>query len=127
MAQYYEIVIFTAALKDVNVFLSLSILNSFDKQYADWAIDNIDKNKNVSYRLYRHHASFEGNGYAKDLSKLGRDLSKVIIVDNIAENFRLQPDNGIFIKTWYEDQEDTALMELAPLLKGLLSPNQVEC
>ena len=127
MAQYYEIVIFTAALKDVNVFLSLSILNSFDKQYADWAIDNIDKNKNVSYRLYRHHASFEGNGYAKDLSKLGRDLSKVIIVDNIAENFRLQPDNGIFIKTWYEDPEDTALMELAPLLKGLLSPNQVEC
>ena len=114
-------------------FLQYLSLKSF-VQYADWAIDNIDKNKNISHRLYRHHASFEGNGYAKvksfnrialsslfklqDLSKLGRDLSKVIIVDNIAENFKLQPDNGIFIKTWYEDPEDTALLELAPLLKG---------
>jgi len=39
----------------------------------------------------------------KDLSKLGRDLSKTIIVDNIAENFVLQKDSGIFISTWYDD------------------------
>lgn len=39
-------------------------------------------------------------------------------MDNVAENFKLQPDNGIFIKTWYDDPEDTALLELTPLLKG---------
>jgi TFIIF-interacting CTD phosphatases, including NLI-interacting factor len=39
----------------------------------------------------------------KDLGNLGRDLSKTIIVDNLAENFALQPDNGIFIKTWLND------------------------
>ncbi len=39
----------------------------------------------------------------KDLSKIGRDLAKTIIVDNIAENFLLQKDSGIFISTWYSD------------------------
>lgn len=39
-------------------------------------------------------------------------------MDNVAENFQLQPDNGIFIKSWFEDMTDTALEELAPLLKG---------
>ena len=57
----------------------------------------------------------------KDLSRIGRDLSKTIIVDNIAENFQLQPDNGIFIKTWIDDMNDTALLELAPLLKQIVN------
>ena len=55
--------------------------------------------------------------FVKDLSRIGRPLHKTIIVDNVAENFSLQPDNGIFIKSWFEDPSDTALHELAPLLK----------
>ena len=55
--------------------------------------------------------------FIKDLSRIGRPLNKTIIVDNVAENFSLQPDNGIFIKSWFEDPSDTALLELAPLLK----------
>ena len=56
----------------------------------------------------------------KDLSKIGRPLSKTIIVDNIAENFLLQKDNGIFIKSWYDDPYDTELKELIPLLKQIV-------
>jgi len=33
----------------------------------------------------------------------------MIIVDNIPENFALQPDNGIFIKSWFSDSNDNAL------------------
>jgi CTD small phosphatase-like protein 2 len=29
----------------------------------------------------------------------------------------LQPDNGVFIRTWIDDPTDNALEELAPLLK----------
>ena len=43
------------------------------------------------------------NHFVKDLSRLGRNLKKVIIVDNIADNFQHQPENGIFIRTWYND------------------------
>jgi CTD small phosphatase-like protein 2 len=54
----------------------------------------------------------------KDLSKIGRDLKTSIIVDNVADNFCLQPDNGIFIKTWYDDMTDSCLEDLIPLLRG---------
>jgi len=48
----------------------------------------------------------------KDLSLLGRDINKTIIIDNISDNFILQPDNGIFISTWYDDMRDRLIMEL---------------
>ena len=56
----------------------------------------------------------------KDLSKLGRPLERTIIVDNLAENFILQKDNGIFIQTWLEDPTDTQLRDMIPLLKQLV-------
>ena len=43
-----------------------------------------------------------------------------MIVDNVAENFQLQPDNGVFIRTWIDDPHDNALEELAPLLKEIV-------
>lgn len=62
----------------------------------------------------------EGPIIIKDLSKLGRPLEKCIIVDNLAENFILQKDNGIFIQTWLEDPTDTQLRDMIPLLKQLV-------
>ena len=47
----------------------------------------------------------------------------MIIVDNIAENFQLQPENGIFIKSWFTDDKDTALFELGPLLIAIAESN----
>ena len=74
-------------------------------------MDRIDpERKLIQYRLYRQHASFTNGVYIKDLSKLGRDLKKVIIVDNVKENFTLQRENGIFIKTWINDFEDKVLL-----------------
>ena len=56
--------------------------------------------------------------YIKDLSRLGRDLSKTIIVDNVPENFLLQQSNGIFITSWFDDVTDTALYKLGAILKN---------
>lgn len=58
--------------------------------------------------------------FIKDLSNLGRDLSKTIIVDNITENFLLQPDNGVTIKSWFDDPDDTALVDMTPLLRQIV-------
>jgi CTD small phosphatase-like protein 2 len=55
------------------------------------------------------------------LSLIGRDLTKILIIDNMPQNFRLQKENGIFIKSFFgEDQDDTALLELIPILTGIL-------
>ena len=81
-------------------------------------LDQLDPNNYISYRLYRQHAIPAGNYYLKDLSRVGRDISKMLIVDNVAENFQLQPDNGILIRSFFDDMNDNALLELMPLLKG---------
>jgi CTD small phosphatase-like protein 2 len=40
-----------------------------------------------------------------------------MIIDNMPQNFRLQKENGIFIRTFYgEDSDDTALFDLIPIL-----------
>lgn len=101
----YELVIFTAATQD----------------YADWVIDQIDPNKLIHHRLYRQHALPWGPIFVKDMSRLGRDLDRTLIIDNVQENFMLQPSNGIFIFTWYDDPHDTALFALTPLLDELIA------
>ena len=47
-------------------------------------------------------------------------MKKTIIIDNISDNFILQPDNGIFISTWYDDMSDNFLKEISPLLVELV-------
>ena len=105
VSKYYELIIFTAATKE----------------YADPILDAIESNKlYFDYRLYRQHTIVYNNDFIKDLSKLGRDLSKVIIVDNMPQNFRLQKENGIFIKAfWGEDNYDTALYDLGIILEKI--------
>lgn len=73
MSKLYEVCIFTAAMQD----------------YADWVLEMIDKDKRISYRMYRQHASPTNMVFIKDLSRIGRPLNKTIIVDNVAENFSL--------------------------------------
>ena len=86
-------------------FLYELILFSFGTpEYVDPIVNIIEKNeKYFEYRLYRQHASLNGNDYVKDLNKLGRDLKKIIIVDNLPQAFKLQKNNGICIKAFYGD------------------------
>lgn len=57
--------------------------------------------KNIDYYLYRQHAVRVKNGFVKDLSRLGRDLNKIIILDDLSNNFKLQKENGVKIKAWH--------------------------
>ena len=51
---------------------------------------------------------------------MGRDIKKTIIIDNIAENFEMQPENGIQILSWYNDAKDVELQKLEPILKSVV-------
>ena len=81
------------------------ILFSYETQeYVDPILDLIEKKeKYFEYRLYKEHTKFNGKDYIKDLSKLGRDLRRIIIIDNIPQSFKLQKNNGICIKPFYGD------------------------
>ena len=104
LKNYYEIVTFTAGTKD----------------YADNILNLVDSNDNlIKYRLYRHHTTIMGCNVFKDLMRLGRDMSKIIIIDNLKDNFKLQPNNGLFIKTWTSDINDNQLYDLEKILRDI--------
>ena len=105
VSNYYELVVFTAATKE----------------YADPILEAIEQNKIIfEYKLYREHTTIVGDDFVKDISKLGRDLSRVIIVDNMPQCFRLQKENGVFIRPfWGKDNDDCALVDLLPILVSI--------
>ena len=107
--KYYELVIFTAATQE----------------YADPIINALESNKKYfDYRLYRVHTIIIDNDFVKDLSKLGRDLSKTLIVDNMEQNYKLQKNNGITIRPfWGKDNEDSALIDLLDILIKIAEKN----
>ena len=103
--QYYELIIFTGAKQD----------------YANLLIDAIEENKiYFEHRLYRQHMIIIDNEFVKDLTRIGRPLDKIVIVDNMPQNFRLQKENGINIKSfWGEDIYDNALINLKTILTNI--------
>ncbi|KAL3616948.1 hypothetical protein CASFOL_039342 [Castilleja foliolosa] len=110
VAEMFEIVVFTA---------SLSI-------YAKQLLDILDPDgKIISRRAYRESCTISDGNYTKDLTILGVDLAKVAIIDNSPQVFRLQVNNGIPIKSWFNDPTDTALISLLPFLETLVDVDDV--
>ena len=107
LSKFYEIVIFTASYQ----------------HYADLVINGIDLEKKIKYRLYRQHTTKIGNTYIKDLAKLGRDLKKVIIIDNCCDNYSLQPKNGINVIDFVGNENDDILLFLKKDLINLYKKN----
>ena len=107
-------------LSEINKIYELIIFTAGTQEYADPILNIIDqKNCFFEKRLYRQHAIIIDNGFVKDLSLLGRDLRKVIIIDNNPFNYELQKENGIFIKSFYGEKDDNVLLELIPILKKI--------
>ena len=102
LSNYYEIDIFTSSLK----------------LYADFIIDKIDTNGNlISYRLYKHHVTYEKGKSVKKLNMIGRDLNKIIFVDNLKTNAKYNLKNLCHITSWTNDIYDEELIKLKNKLK----------
>ena len=108
-----------------NLFFEIVIFSAGTKEYCDKVLDILDLNNNlIKFRLYRSHLSLRNiNNDVKDLSLLGRDLSKIIMIDNFSENFKLQPNNGLPINSWTGDIEDTSLRDLIPIMNYIVENN----
>ncbi|CEM00013.1 unnamed protein product [Vitrella brassicaformis CCMP3155] len=103
VARFYEVVIFTASLS----------------KYADPLLDQLDTKRLCTWRLFREACTLRNGSYVKDLSKMGRDLATLIIIDNSPLAYSLQPDNAIPIKSWFDDDNDRELFDLMPILEAL--------
>ena len=100
VSKFFEVVIFTASIQ----------------KYASPLLNILDKEKNIRYRLYREECTFINGLFIKDLKRLNRPLSDLIIVDNSPLAYTFNIENGLPIKTWYDDPNDKELNKILPLL-----------
>ena len=106
-------------LNDIKPYYEIISFTNESKYYSDTIIKQIkDKNKFFDYNLYREHLTLKDKEFFKDITKIGRDIKKIIIVDNISNNFKLTPENGIKISSYFKDtsENDNVLFELKKLL-----------
>lgn len=80
-------------------------------------IDFLDPCGGIRYRLYREDClQFQGM-YIKDLSRLGRDIDQVLIIDNSPVSYSMHPQNALACRSWFKDASDRELLDrILPML-----------
>jgi len=115
-------------IRKLSKYCEIAIFTASTQNYADIVIDGLDCKDLIDYRLYRQHTTLMNGVNVKDLSKLGRNMDKIIIVDNIEENYQLQPNNGLNICDFEGDENDNELdFLLEDLLKLVKQPGKNVC
>jgi TFIIF-interacting CTD phosphatase-like protein len=98
---------FTAALP-INARPAFKLLDPNNKYFQNiWYLDSCE---------YFHERYI----YAKNLSRVfGKDYTpeRTILIDNNVYSFFANPDNGILVKSFYDQVDDDTLEKLLPFMK----------
>ena len=90
-------------------FYELISFTSASKEYADVIINEIEKKRKFfDHKFYREHCVIYKDTFVKDISRIGRDIKKIIIIDNNERNFVLNKENGIKIAPYYGDEDNSS-------------------
>lgn len=102
VAREFDLFIFTASMAGYAIPTIQEILPCFPPERV----------------LSRPHCRMVRDVISKDLTIFGRDLSKMVLVDNNPHSFIFQPANGILVPSWYGEQGDILLLHrLLPFLR----------
>ena len=108
--EIYEIIIFTAG----------------HKNYAYSIIDKIDYKNYIDYILYKKHIIYEEGKPIKKLELIGRDLNKIIFVDNLENNAKYNKKNLYLISSWYNNIFDNELLKLKEKLINIANSGKYD-
>ena len=113
---------FLSGLKPFYEIISFSL---GPKNVCDTIINMIEQDKKYfDYKFYKEHSLLYENNLLKDLSLIGREISKIIIVDDEEVCFKLNKENGIKIAPFNgENGNDNKLFELKKILKEIYIGN----
>ena len=98
---YYELISFTYG----------------NKKHSDNIINVIEEKEiYFEFNLYKENCTYLNEEYYKDFNKLGRDIKRTIIIEDIDNNFENQNDNTILIKSFVNNENDYILKNLCSIL-----------
>ncbi|XP_037626829.1 CTD small phosphatase-like protein 3 isoform X1 [Sebastes umbrosus] len=104
MAKIYELFVYTCA----------------KKEYAEKILDILDPQRKLfRHRLYQDDCACVLGHYIKDLSILGRDLAKTVVLDNAPHTYPYHLMNTIPIESWSGAPEDRELQKLVPYMEKM--------
>ena len=118
MAQFYEVVVFSEQLST----------------YVDPIVERLDPQHFLAGRLYREATQYKNGEYLRDLSKLNRDVGKVIYV-TARPKTAMQSENVVVINPYRltsgsesstsateaeQKRVDTELLDLMPFLESIV-------
>ena len=109
-------------LKEMKQLYELVLFSYATYEYIEKILKIIEsKEKYFNYILDRRHITYENGSYVKNLSLIGRDLKNVIIIDDKPQAFKMNTENGIFIKPFYGDcfNNKNILKNLMNILKEI--------
>ena len=111
LAQYYEIVVFTPSHEGLGAPIMDALQN--------------ESGAAIMHYLFRDACYYKEGSYMKDLSKLNRNISRVILIDDDTKAAALNPDNLIRVKPYTDpkDRNDNTLERLIPFLVEIATEN----
>ena len=96
--------------KELSENYEIDIFTASQKEFADLVIDKLDKdNKYISYRFYYDHCCGTFIQEYKRLDKIGRDLKKIVTIDDQERFAYYNMNNLILISMWCSDIFDDEL------------------
>ncbi|XP_069558453.1 CTD small phosphatase-like protein 3 [Brachyistius frenatus] len=104
MSKIYELFVYTCA----------------KKEYGEKILDILDPQRKLfRHRLYQDDCACVLGHYIKDLSIIGRDFSKTVVLDNAPHTYPYHLMNMIPIKSWNGESQDRELQKLIPYMEKL--------
>lgn len=106
-----EVHVFTAALP----LYARPVLNAIDP-----------KNNLLSSRFYRKSCVIRNGVHGKDLKVIpGYSAERTLLIDNNPVSFLPNPQNGLLVTSWHDDNSDTQLNEVLDLLVRMKTERDV--
>jgi mitochondrial import inner membrane translocase subunit TIM50 len=102
MAQYYEIVLYSPSIDGI----------------ADPVVNALDKEGCIMHRLYRDATHYTNGVHVKDLSRLNRDVKRMVVLDDDPDEVQFNLENLIRVKPYTDptDRTDNTLERITPFL-----------
>ena len=106
-------------LSGIEPYYEIISFSKFSKSYSNTVINYIQQGRKLfDVNLYREHCTLIGKKFIKDITKIGRGMKNILMVDDLPENLEKFKANGILILPYEGDEgsNDRVLYELKKIM-----------